>query len=255
MADDHHCDQITHGLKSVQLEDENASKYFINYINEDQEETNDSSAEHRQTQRTDDNRDFDLSELPNSLIITSVPQQLFINQEMKNEFEQLFRVHDPNIIVLYLKFFQRVRITFSSSYAALQARLHLHEYVFHGQTIKTYFASPIIFRGANPEPFLRPPEPEKLFLISPPSSPPVGWEQKVEDPPIVDLNLIAALAQLQPNQSHELFSSDHGINAPSIVIHTCDDPNILPDDVNNLARQKLIKPTLVQTRRPPASET
>lgn len=131
---------------------------------------------------------------------------------------------------------------------------------------------PIIFRGANPEPFLRPPEPEKLFLISPPSSPPVGWEQKVEDPPVVDLNLIAALAQLQPSksstsfrrhvsfslvldQSHELFSSDHGTNAPSIVIHTCDDPNILPDDVNNLTRQKLIKPTLVQTRRPPASES
>ncbi len=65
---------------------------------------------------------------------------------------------------------------------------------------------PIVFRGEYPDTYLRPPEPEKLFLISPPSSPPVGWEQKLEDPPIVDLNLIAAIAQLKPSKSFGILS-------------------------------------------------
>jgi calcipressin-2 len=47
---------------------------------------------------------------------------------------------------------------------------------------------------------LRPPAIEKNFLISPPGSPPVGWEQVVEDPPNVAPlaeDLIAALRKLQ----------------------------------------------------------
>ena len=102
-------------------------------------------------------------------------------------------------------------------------------------------------------------------------SPPIGWEQKVEDPPVVDLNLVAAIAQLQPSkndkrnvfrknrtsflfcfvdQSHELFRSETGSKAPAIVIHTCDDVEQM-DPCNESIRAKLIRPTLTQTRRPP----
>ncbi|UJR09358.1 hypothetical protein I4U23_013602 [Adineta vaga] len=242
-----------HDLKSLQLDDEDSSKYFINYINEDSNENENENAnqnENESNHSPNNPDDIDVSSLPTSLIITPVPQELFTNQQLKDEFEELFRVYDPQIIVLYLKFFRRVRITFTSSSNALQARLHVHERLFHGTTFKTYFACPIVFRGANPETHLRPPEPEKLFLISPPASPPVGWEQKLEDPPIVDLNLIAALAQLQPNQSHQLLSRDHCINAPAIIIHTCDDNQ----EVNMIGREKLIRPTLTQTRRPPGTE-
>lgn|SRR6266850_5373425 len=50
------------------------------------------------------------------------------------------------------------------------------------------------------EALLRPPPLEKNFLISPPGSPPVGWEQIAEDPPNVAPladDLIAALRKLQ----------------------------------------------------------
>jgi hypothetical protein len=248
-------DQITHGLKSVQLEDEDASKYYINYISDDDSDDleDENHNEHENNHIKNESNNIDVSSLPNSLIITPVPQELFTNQQWKDEFEQLFRIHDPDVIVLYLKFFQRVRITFTSPYNALQARLHLHDYSFHGNIIKTYFACPIVFRGANPDGYLHPPEPEKLFLISPPASPPVGWEQKLEDPPIVDLNLIAAIVQLQPNKPHELLPKDHSTNTPAIVIHTCEDSNN-QDEVSKALRQKLIKPTLVQTRRPPRND-
>lgn len=46
----------------------------------------------------------------------------------------------------------------------------------------------------NSRQFLEAPKNEKTFLISPPSSPPVGWEQVLEDPPVVNLEFLATLS-------------------------------------------------------------
>ncbi|CAF1612608.1 unnamed protein product [Rotaria magnacalcarata] len=233
-------DQITEDLKSMQFDDEEASKYFINYISDDTDRFNDNN-----NHLCHDN---DVRSLPNSLLVTPVPHDLFTDQQMRDEFEQLFRIYDPHIIVLYLKFFQRVRITFTSSQNALQARLHYHRYSFHGTIINTYFAGPMAESHENPDKYLRPPEPDKLYLISPPCSPPSEWEQRIEAPPLVDLNLLAAIAQLQPNESHQLLPRDHNTQTPSIVIDTCEDSNDV--EINESLRKKLIRPKFVQTRRP-----
>lgn len=79
-----------------------------------------------------------------------------------------------------------------------------------------YFSSSIVLRvyRADPNPliprgenswiphtnFLKPPAVEKNFLISPPGSPPIGWEQIKEDPPNstpLAEDLIQALRKLQ----------------------------------------------------------
>jgi hypothetical protein len=73
-------DQLTHGMKSVQLDDEDASKYFINYISDDSDVLGEDD-NHNQIQ--DDSDDIDVSSLPNSLIVTLMPQELFTNQQMK----------------------------------------------------------------------------------------------------------------------------------------------------------------------------
>jgi hypothetical protein len=39
------------------------------------------------------------------------------------------------------------------------------------------------------------------------------------------------------------------MKAPAIIIHTCDDDNNNED--NPIGREKLIKPILIQTKRPP----
>jgi len=53
--------------------------------------------------------------------------------------------------------------------------------------------------------FLRPPPVEKNFLISPPGSPPVGWEPIREEPPnraTLAEDLISALKKLQLRERH-----------------------------------------------------
>jgi hypothetical protein len=61
---------------------------------------------------------------------------------------------------------------------------------------------------SNESPFhLKPPALEKNFLISPPGSPPVGWEQTVEEPPNstpLAEDLIVALRRLQISQENML---------------------------------------------------
>jgi len=53
---------------------------------------------------------------------------------------------------------------------------------------------------ASEDAYLHPPPVDRQFLISPPASPPVGWEQPREDRPVVDYDLLAAMAQLTPGK-------------------------------------------------------
>jgi hypothetical protein len=104
-------DQLTHGLKSVQLEDEDASKYFINYISDDEDglgdnnNNNNNDNEHKNNHIEDEINDIDVSSLPNSLIITPVPKELFTDQEIKVKKFIAFTI----IIFIYL-FLKRMNL-------------------------------------------------------------------------------------------------------------------------------------------------
>lgn len=62
---------------------------------------------------------------------------------------------------------------------------------------------------------------KKQWLISPPSSPPVGWVQELEDPPVCNPELVEALMGLDPLAQRELHAASAG--RPSITVVLADD--------------------------------
>lgn len=97
--------------------------------------------------------------------------------------------------------------------------------------------------------FLQLPAPYKNFLISPPASPPAGWIPHEEGEPIVNHDLLAALANLMPGESHELHPPS--MDQPGIVIHTAkvkDESDGDMDDGDSEMQSPLQR--IIQTRCP-----
>ncbi|XP_071136508.1 calcipressin-2-like [Mytilus galloprovincialis] len=183
--------------------------------------------------------DNTFTDLPNALIVTNVAECVFDDEDAKTKLEDVFRVFDEDASFQYLKCFRRVRVNYILPDAAVKARIHLHETQICGQVSKCFFVQPIHTSGGN-SPHLKLPPLTKQFLISPPASPPLDWEPVHEAEPVINFDLLHAMANLAPGQSHELHppSDKH----PAIVVHICEDSS--DPDMNQ-------PPKIIQTRRPP----
>lgn len=165
-----------------------------------------------------DNYDIDadtFDDLPTSIIVTNIHSEVFTNDELKSDMENLFKIFSKTVTFQWLKSFRRLRVNFDSAIAAASARLQLHQYPFGKSLITCYFAQPVTPVSHKN---LQLPAPFKQFLISPPASPPAGWEPRAENEPLVNHDLLAALANLTPGESHELHppTTEH----PAIIVHT-----------------------------------
>lgn len=163
---------------------------------------------------------------PKSLIVTNVDLSVFVDDLVKSEFESRFLAFEAAAAFYYIRTFRRVRIDFTNHLVASAAKIQLDMGVVGNNTIHCYFIK--VYGPSDPEEaYLQPPPLEKQFLISPPCSPPVGWEQPREGKPVVDYDLLAAMAQLAPGENHELHPSKsvticgNSISTPSIVVHVC----------------------------------
>ena len=84
-----------HDYKSLQSDDEDTSKYFINYINDETEAEFESSSNNDIDSPAHNNDEIDVSKLPNDLIITPVSQELFADQQLKvNEYKRKYFIFD-----------------------------------------------------------------------------------------------------------------------------------------------------------------
>lgn len=163
----------------------------------------------------------------NSLVVTNIEMEVFEDDLLKAEFESRFLAFDSDIAFYYIRTFRRVRLDFSCGETAAAAKSSLDGLVGRsGNTMHCFFLK--VFRTREGcEPHLAPPPFDKQFLISPPCSPPVGWEQPPEDNPVVDYDLLAAMASMQPGEDHELHPSSSvmirgaSVDLPSIVVHVC----------------------------------
>lgn len=190
----------------------------------------------------EESSDFETSNTaaPNSVIIvTNLIEDAFTLSDVQMEFEELFLKYDQTVQFQYLKSFRRVRVIFSSTENAKQAHANLNNSEIRGQPFRCYFAQPIALSSdIVGRQRLAPPSPGKQFLLSPPASPPPGWEVINERRPAINYDLIAAMAKMGPGESYELHSG--GGTQPSIVVHICEDPEGYAE-----------RPTKIpQTRRP-----
>lgn len=182
-------------------------------------------------------------DLPTSIIVTNIHSEVFTNPELKEQMEALFRSFGESATFQWLRSFRRLRVNYDNAISAANARIKLHQYQFNQKTIITcYFAQPVTpVSNKN----LQPPAPVKQFLISPPASPPAGWEPREENEPLVNHDLLAALASLTPGESHELHPQTE--DQPGIVVHTA----MLPDGDNLLSPGgRITRQPIVQTKCP-----
>ena len=92
------------------------------------------------------------------------------------------------------------------------------------------------------------PKPEKHFLISPPASPPVGWEPLEEPVPVINYDLLSAVSALS-NEPQELHPET--AVTPGIIVHGCPDPDGISYDEIDYHPLNILPRSVVQTTRPP----
>jgi len=178
----------------------------------------------------------------NTLAVTSIPKEFFqplLLDVLRSHFNKYGHINRW----IPLPGFGRIIVVYTREDDAETAKIHCDPIVLE----QTQDRSEIILRvyRADPNPllpmessddvipeanYLRPPAIEKNFLISPPGSPPVGWEPIKEEPPnatpLAD-DLMAALRKLQLTEKHtsglEVLIEPHdGDSGVGIYVQDCD---------------------------------
>ena len=165
---------------------------------------------HLSTKRSRSPLSIDLSSLPplsqpappsNTLLITRLDDSKIFHPASLATIRQHISDIAPLNSFSPLKSMHRIIVSFHDTDAALAVRQVFDGRAVLGETTaKCYFGEPTPIDPAMK--YLDRPDAGKLFFISPPPSPPVGWEMRNEDPPNKQVHaedLATKLARLSGN--------------------------------------------------------
>ncbi|CAF4051551.1 unnamed protein product [Rotaria sp. Silwood2] len=162
------------------------------------------------------------------LEVSQLPEEIFIDENIQCEFECIFHEFDPEVIISYSDTFQRVYLTFSDPILAFQVRTNMNGKEFHNKKIHISYA----LQNSSSIKYLKPPKQERIYMQSPPTTPPIGWVAKREELPDINFDLFLALSKLQSNEPLEILSKQN--NHPAIIIHPCSDTSSDNDDLDDV---------------------
>jgi len=149
---------------------------------------------------------LDLSDLPpliqpsppsNTLIITNLLEPEIFHPANLNQIQDLINEHAPIHTWAPLKSFRRIVVSFLDIPSAMAIRQQLDGDTLMGHRIRSYFGQNTPIKPTDQH--LPLPKAAKMFFISPPPSPPHGWEMHNESEPnklVHAEDLATALARL-----------------------------------------------------------
>lgn len=174
--------------------------------------------------RTSPGLSIDLSTLPpliqpsppsNTLLVTNLQAPEIFTASTLTALHNLLNEHAPVHTFSPLKSFRRIILTFYTTADAVRVRQLLDGEAVCGSRVRVYFGQETKISLSDEERYLRAPKSQKQFFISPPPSPPMGWEMRDEEPPNKEVHaedLAAALAKLhaRPTADEALKEDDEG---------------------------------------------
>jgi len=224
---------------------------------------------------------LDLSNLPpvpqptppsNTLLITGLNNLDIFRSENLHTIRTLVEDIAPVHAFAPLKSFRRIVVSFWDEDAAIRVRAAFDGKAFLGDRCRVYFGQPTPVHAKDEH--LALPDAGKLFFISPPPSPPHGWEMRLEDAPNKQVHaddLAEALAKLHSERTPVFDSpvSPDAAAAPagtrsrsSTLIYRPDDhgdspglPAVVVEDMTDspegMSPIESSRPILAHTMRPP----
>jgi hypothetical protein len=157
---------------------------------------------------------IDLSSLPpistptkpsNTLLITNLKDTEIFRPDNLQTIRDLINTSAPIHVWAPLKSFRRIIVSFMDDESAARIRHILDGEEIMGVAVKVYFGQPTPIEPRDEH--LHLPDAGKLFFISPPPSPPHGWEVKLEGAPnklVHADDLAEALANLHQRAAHNV---------------------------------------------------
>jgi hypothetical protein len=131
---DENLDLINQDIDRLSLSDQEIQNYHEHHIKNDVEDIEEEEEEEELT----------------DLIVTSLPNELFSNDMLKIEFENMFKKYtqieadgdgfEKSVKFFYFRILKRCTVKYSNESAALNARYELDNQIFLGQPIRLFFA-------------------------------------------------------------------------------------------------------------------